>query len=90
MAESNVLCYWKNGKKRDAAIRGPILDNSEANRQISEWTVARAIAEGHTEEEARYLYAYRERATRGRTRIYQGNQRSGVLPPVPYRAVRWG
>lgn len=29
-------------------------------------------------------------ATRGRTRIYQGNLRSGVLPPVPYRAVRWG
>ena len=28
-------------------------------------------------------------ATRGRTRIYQG-YRSGVLPPVPYRAVRWG
>jgi len=29
-------------------------------------------------------------ATRGRTRIYQGYQRSGVLPPVPYRAVRRG
>ncbi|MGB5407098.1 MAG: hypothetical protein WBN43_09965, partial [Thiogranum sp.] len=26
-------------------------------------------------------------ATRGRTRIYQGSLRSGVLPPVPYRAV---
>ncbi len=35
-------------------------------------------------------YAYRGRATRGRTRIYHGDQRSGVLPPVPYRAVRWG
>ena len=29
-------------------------------------------------------------ATRGRTRIYQGSLRSGVLPPVPYRAVHWG
>ena len=29
-------------------------------------------------------------ATRSRTRIHQGNLRSGVLPPVPYRAVRWG
>ena len=29
-------------------------------------------------------------ATRGRTRIYQGSWRSGVLPPVPYRAVHWG
>jgi hypothetical protein len=29
-------------------------------------------------------------ATRGRTCIYQGTRRSGVLPPVPYRAVRWG
>ena len=29
-------------------------------------------------------------ATRSRTCIYQGDRRSGVLPPVPYRAVRWG
>jgi hypothetical protein len=29
-------------------------------------------------------------ATRGRTRICQGSLRSGVLPPVPYRAVHWG
>ena len=29
-------------------------------------------------------------ATRGRARIYQGSLRSGVLPPVPYRAVHWG
>jgi hypothetical protein len=29
-------------------------------------------------------------ATRGRACIYQGKQRSGVLPPVPYRAVRRG
>ena len=29
-------------------------------------------------------------ATRGRTCIYQGSWRSGVLPPVPYRAVHWG
>ena len=29
-------------------------------------------------------------ATRGCTRVYQGSLRSGVLPPVPYRAVRWG
>jgi hypothetical protein len=29
-------------------------------------------------------------ATRSRTCTYQGDRRSGVLPPVPYRAVRWG
>ena len=29
-------------------------------------------------------------AARGRPRIYQGSLRSGVLPPVPYWAVRWG
>jgi len=34
-------------------------------------------------------YAYRDRATRGRTRIGQ-EPRSGALPPVPYRAVRRG
>ena len=36
------------------------------------------------------LHYLKHRATRCRTRIYQGYKRSGVLPPVPYRAVRWG
>ncbi|WP_373509312.1 Mu transposase C-terminal domain-containing protein, partial [Thiocapsa sp.] len=48
--------------------------------------------EGRERDPARPVQTYANcfGATRGRTRIYQGYRRSGVLPPVPYRAVRRG
>jgi len=67
----------------------PVMSNIYLHYVLDLWFEKR-YARGCRGQASLVRYADDFGATRGRTRIYQGNLRSGVLPPVPYRAVRWG
>jgi hypothetical protein len=48
-----------HGRKVDAPLHEPILDNVEANKQIQADAVQRAIDDGLSPEDAEALYGYR-------------------------------
>lgn len=53
---SNEFFYRQGGKKQDAALHEPILDNPKADEAISRLAVERAMRGGLTREQAERLY----------------------------------
>ncbi len=76
-----VEIYFNRARPHQGLRQGMPLGASRSVPEVGGKVVPNPILGG-------LHHDYQWGATRGRTSIYQG--RFGVLPPIPYRDVRWG